>query len=151
MGGETMIVHKEHGPVEVKVEMLSRIRFTLPSMPVSVNSLYNVIFSEHRVVLKPEARRWKTSAKEAMPPWPHTPGAPVRIDAHFEYKRFYGNGKPRVKDVSNLLKLLIDAVAERYGFNDCLVIAGSWSSADSTRESVTVTVTELGVREGNKP
>lgn len=120
-----------------------RVSFCLPSLPVSVNGLYCVIWSQKRVELKPEARNWKTEAKGKMPPWEHTPGASIRVDAHFEFPRFHKNGRYRIKDVSNLLKLLLDAVAERYGFDDSVIVAGSWSSADSTTERVTVTVTEI--------
>lgn len=133
----------EHNPNHYFIVIPNHVTFTLPSMPVSINSMYNVIFSEKRVELKPQARAWKTKAKERMPPWKITPGASVRIDTHFEFPRQHKNGSLRVKDVSNYLKLLIDAIAERYGFNDNIVTCGSWSSADSEREQVTVTVSEV--------
>lgn len=120
-----------------------RIWFVLPALPPSVNSLYDVLWSQRRVELKKRARDWKTEAKSRMPPWEHTAGAEVRVDVHFEFSRTHRNGTYKVKDVSNMLKLLIDAVAERYGFNDCLVTAGSWSSADAPAERVTVTVVEV--------
>lgn len=118
------------------------IRFVLPSMPPSVNGMYNIIFSQKRVELKPEARKWKSDAKSYMPPRSFAPDSTLRVDVHFACSRFYKNGKLRVYDVSNLLKLLIDAVAERYGFNDARVWSGSWSSTDSDRERVEVVVSE---------
>ena len=121
------------------------VRFTLPALPPSVNGLYQVIYSQRRVELKPEARRWKTQAKEDMPPWERNPENLLRIDVVFEYPRNFKNGKTRRKDCSNLLKLLIDAVAERYGFDDSLVIEGSWSSKDAAIEYVVVTVSEIHV------
>lgn len=137
---------------------VNSVRFTLPSMPVSVNSLYQIIYSQRRVELKPEARRWKTEAKGRMPQWEHSHNALIQVDAIFEYPRFYKNGKPRIHDVSNLLKLLIDAIAEKYGFDDCFVWAGSWSSRDSKDERVIVTVSEywlndgeLEIRKGEQP
>lgn len=124
-------------------QRVNRVSFTLPALPPSVNSLYDIIWSQRRVELKPECRCWKTDAKGRMPPWEHTPGASIRVDAHFEFPRFHKNGRYKIKDVSNLLKLLLDAVAERYGFDDSFVVAGSWSSADSNTERVIVTVTEI--------
>ena len=120
------------------------IHFILPSMPVSVNSLYQVIYSQRRVELKPEARKWKTEAKAQMPRWQYSANAFIRIDVRFECPLSTKNGKPRIRDVANLLKLLIDAVAERYCFDDCLVRAGSWSSVDTKQERVLVTLSEIG-------
>lgn len=132
------------GPCAVHLSSLNLIRFVLPSMPVSVNGIYQVIFSERRVELKPAARTWKTKAKEHMPPWKPSPGASIKIDAHFEFPRHHKNGSLRVKDVSNYLKLLIDAIAERYSFGDHVVTHGSWSCSDSPTERVIVTVSEIG-------
>jgi hypothetical protein len=67
----------------------------------------------------------------------------VAVDATFYYRFHYQNGKPRVFDAANLLKLLIDCVAEKCGFNDCLVRHGSWSSVDSIDEKVEVVLREV--------
>lgn len=127
----------------ITMEAGNSIRFCLPSMPVSVNGLYQIIYRERRVELKPEARRWKTEAKGHMPLWKHTPSVPVRVDVHMEFKRLTKGERVRTKDPANYLKLILDAVAERYGFNDCLIWAGSWTSANANKEQVTVIVTEM--------
>jgi Holliday junction resolvase RusA-like endonuclease len=105
--------------------------------------MYGVRWSQRRVELKPAAQHWKDEAKGRMPPWKYAPDAQLRIDVVFSFPRHHGNGRYRRKDASNLLKLLIDAVAERYAFDDSLVTAGSWSSVDGP-EQVQVTVTEIG-------
>jgi Holliday junction resolvase RusA-like endonuclease len=141
-------IHRDAEPRLITMDEPNAVRFTLPSMPISVNRLYQIIYRERRVELKPEARRWKTQAKEHMPPWTHTPGQPVRVDVHMEFKRLTKSERVRTKDPANYLKLILDAVAERYGFNDCLIWSGSWSSAHANKEQVIVTVTEM---EEHKP
>jgi hypothetical protein len=118
-------------------------RFTIPSLPPSVNALYQIIYSQKRVELHPEARRWKSSAKEHVVRFTPRQGALVAVDVTFHYRFYYQNGKPRVFDAANLLKLLIDCVAEKCGFNDCLVRHGSWSSVDSPDEKVEVVLREV--------
>lgn len=67
----------------------------------------------------------------------------VVIDATFYYRFHYNNGKPRVFDAANLLKLLIDCIAEKCEFNDRAVRHGSWVSVDSADEKIEVVLREL--------
>lgn len=122
---------------------LSEVRFTLPSLPLSVNSLYQIIYSQRRVELKPDCLRWKSEAKKLVPRFCPINGASVRVDATFHFPFHYKNGKPRVFDSANLLKLLIDCVAEKCGFDDFVVRYGSWSSVDSVDEKVEVVLREV--------
>lgn len=119
------------------------LRFTIPSLPPSVNALYQIIYSQRRVELKPEARRWKSNSKEHVPRFRPREGRLVAVDATFYYPFHYANGKPRVFDAANLLKLMIDCIAEKCGFNDCLVRHGSWSSVDSAVEKVEIILREI--------
>lgn len=120
------------------------VRFTIPSLPPSVNALYQIIYSQRRVELKPECRRWKSDSKEYVPRIELRQGSLVSIDATFYYRLNYANGKPRVFDAANLLKILIDCIAEKCGFNDCLVRHGSWTSVDDVNERAEVQLTEVG-------
>lgn len=120
------------------------VRFTIPSLPPSVNSLYQIIYSQRRVELKPEARRWKSDSKGHVPRFTPRKGKLVAVDATFYYRFHYANGKVRVFDAANLLKLMIDCIAEKCGFNDCLVREGSWNSVDDSRERVEITLREVG-------
>lgn len=118
-------------------------RFVIPSLPPSVNALYQIIYSQRRVELKPECLRWKSNTKEHVPRFHPRQGSLVAVDATFYYRFLYANGKPRVFDAANLLKLMIDCIAEKCGFNDCLVRYGSWTSVDSVSEKVEVVLREV--------
>lgn len=120
------------------------ITFTLPCLPPSINSLYQIIWSQRRIELKPECRLWKSDAKQDMPRWELSSASSlICIDVAFHHAFHHANARLKTKDVSNLLKLLIDAVAEKYGFDDARVKQGSWDSVDSKRDQVIVTVTEV--------
>jgi len=121
----------------------NEVRFTLPSLPITVNSLYQIIYSQRRVELKPECYRWKSESKKHVPRFKIAEGSSVRVDLVFYYPFHYRNGKPRVFDVANLLKLTIDTIAEKCGFNDFLVRGGSWGAVDSRDEKVDVTLREV--------
>lgn len=123
--------------------VINEVHFTLPSLPVSVNSLYNVIFSQRRVELKNECRVWKSESKRYIPRFQVGEGCSVEIHTVFHFPFHCRNGKPRVFDVANLLKLTIDTIAEKCGFNDFLVRKGSWDSVDSVNEKVEITMCEV--------
>ena len=96
------------------------LHFSIPSLPPSVNALYNVLFSLRRVELKPEVRFWKTQAKQFMPVWSKKLNEQSRLIIKFTFcsNWYFKNGKLRKLDLQNLEKCLIDAIAERYGFGD---------------------------------
>lgn len=122
---------------------MDSITFTLPGLPTSVNSLYNVIWTLHRVELKSECRRWKQSAKGKIPHFDVPKDCLLKIDCEFHYPFLYQNGKLRKFDTSNLLKLLYDAVAEGLNVDDSRFKAGSFTSIDEEDEWVQVMVTIL--------
>lgn len=128
---------------EVNPTPVNEVRFTLPSLPISVNSLYQIRYSTREVFLRPECSRWKSEAKGHVPRFKVSEGASVVIHATYHYPFHYRNGKPRVFDVANLLKLTIDTIAERCGFNDFLVRGGSWNAVDSINERVEVVMREI--------
>jgi len=119
------------------------VRFTLPALPLSVNSLYEIWWSTRQVKLKVDCLRWKTRAKEVMPPWSvQSPDSLICVDALFYYDFYYKNGNLRKVDTQNMMKLLIDAVAERYGFKDERVKKCPIDSRPSKQERAIVTVSE---------
>jgi hypothetical protein len=120
------------------------VKFTVPSLPPTVNSLYQIIYAQRRVELRPDCLRWKSDAKRSyIPRFQLREGRLVAVEATFYYRFTYANRKPRVFDAANLLKLLLDAIAERCGFNDMFIRYGSWSSVDSTNERVEVVLREV--------
>lgn len=121
-----------------------QLRFTIPSLPPSVNSLHQIIYSQRRVELKPEVRRWRTAAKEYVPRcrW-RSQSSIIRVDTVFYYRMFTSEGKLKEFDTQNVLKPLIDLIAEKQGWNDKRAKAGSWNTIDSISEYVQVVLTEL--------
>lgn len=122
--GETLSGGSHASPRSLSVE------FVIPGFPASMNAVYNILFAQRRVELKPDVRRWKTTAKLFMPPLPEgwgERGADGKADCKYGVKlEFYGlwlckNGNVRRVDVSNLLKVTLDAIAERYGFDDARI------------------------------
>lgn len=97
------------------------IKFTIPLMPPSMNSLYQIIFSMKQVQLKPEIRLWKTQAKQFIPPW--KPSGKSKLgwlyfNADIYTEVYFKNGKVRKLDLQNLEKCLIDCVCEKLGIGD---------------------------------
>jgi Holliday junction resolvase RusA-like endonuclease len=128
--------HPDHAPP-------NRIRFVLPSLPMSINSLYQIIYGQRKVELKPECRTWKTKAKAYVPTFKIADSSTIRLDVTFSFPWHHKNGKLRKFDSQNLLKLLIDAVSEKIGIDDSRIKSGSWSSVDSPDERVEVVLTEM--------
>lgn len=120
-------------------------RFTIPVLPPSVNSLHQIIYSQRRVELKPEIRQWKYRAKEYVPrvQWLSELSI-IRVDIVAHYRLMTTAGKFREFDTQNLLKPLIDLIAEKQGWNDKRAKAGSWNTVDSMDEKVEVVLRELG-------
>lgn len=125
----------------------NEVRFTLPSLPVSVNGLYQIRWSTREVFLKSECYQWKSESKKHVPRFKLADAnSSVRADLTFHFPFHYRNGKPRIFDAPNLLKLTIDTIAEKCGFNDYRVRLGSWDSVDSADEKVEVVLREVAVR-----
>lgn len=114
------------------------ITFVLPQIPPSINSLYQILYARRQVELKPEARRWKNDAKAHVPRFELGADATLRIDCEFNF-----DFNKRRFDSANLLKLVIDAIAEKLGVNDRIVRHGSWYSLQSEKEFIQVTLTEI--------
>lgn len=119
-------------------------RFTLPSIPSSVNALYQINFSQRKVFMNPEARLWKTQMKMMVP---RIKASEVthffKIDRIYYYSFFTKNGKVRKLDTSNLDKLLLDTIAEKCGFDDSLVKFGDTESYNDTNERVDVVISRV--------
>ena len=108
MGGET---------VRVEGELI----FSLPSLPPSMNSVYQIIYSQRRIEMKPEVRLWKSRAKGFIPVWRIEEGEELDLEFKMEGNWLYKNGKPKRMDVQNLLKVVIDALCEKWGVDDSRV------------------------------
>ena len=120
-----------------------RIKFKLTSVPPSVNSLYNVIFSMKKVEMKPEVRLWKSKAKMQIPLW-----KPSKLgDSGFLYFKmdvytnlFHKNESVRKFDVMNMEKVCIDAVCEKIGLDDKFIVDCHTRKIQAEKEYVEVEI-----------
>jgi len=143
MGGEGEVGGSGGSAAAVAV---NEVRFTIPLAFPSVNSLHQIIYSQRKVELKPEVRRWKNDAKSHVPRFVlQSQLSFIRADVVFHYPFYYANGKLREFDTHNAVKPLLDLIAEKLGFNDKRVKSGSWDSVDSTDEKVEVVLREVVV------
>jgi hypothetical protein len=132
------------GKVGVVAVAVNEVRFTIPLAFPSVNALHQIIYSQRRVELKPEVRRWKNDAKDHVPRFRlQSQSSLLRADVIFHYPFYYANGKLREFDTHNAVKPLLDMIAEKLGFNDKRVKSGSWGSIDSVNEKIEVVLREL--------
>lgn len=98
-------------------------KITLPSLPASMNNLYQIMFSLRKVELRPEVRLWKNNMKEFIPPWKEERSDDTR---YWISMSFFGNwltktGKVRKVDHCNMEKVVIDVVCEKLGFDDSFI------------------------------
>lgn len=120
------------------------IEFTIPFLPPSVNALYDVIYWKRCVQLKPTVLAWKTKAKEIIPAWNAGEGL-VQVNITFNYPFYHANKTLRPVDTHNMVKPLIDAIAEKQGWNDKRAKIGSWYSQDSDTPSVHVILSQVTI------
>ena len=119
------------------------IKFTIPLMPPSMNSLYNVIFSMKRVELKPEIRLWKTQAKQFVPVWKQlgkSKSGWLYFNADVYTQVYFKNGKVRKIDLQNMEKCLIDAVCEKLGIEDEFIFQKFTRKLDSDKDRIEVEI-----------
>ena len=131
--------------IDERVSPGQEIRFTIPLLPPSVNSLHQVLWNQRRVELKPEIRQWKYRAKEYVTAvrW-GSESSIIRVDVVTYYRMYTSEGRLREFDTQNLLKPLIDLIAEKQGWNDKRAKAGSWATVDDVNERVEVVLREVG-------
>lgn len=122
---------------------MNTTKFTFTSLPPSVNSLYQIIYAQRRVELKPAARMWKSDMKKYVKHFDIAADSWLKIDLLFAYNYHHTNGNLRVFDSPNLIKLTIDCICEKLGINDARVKCGSWDSVDNDADVVEVTLTEV--------
>lgn len=119
-------------------------RFVIPVATPSVNALNNIIYSQRRVVTKPEVLKWRSDASAFIPRIIlQSKTSFIRVDTVFYYPFYHRNGNLRMFDSDNMQKALHDTIAWKAGFRDQRIKFGSFSSIDSSEEKVEVTLREL--------
>ena len=102
--------------MELIVERREIVRFTIPFLPPSMNSLYGISTKGGgvKVFLKSEGRTFKEKAKLFMPPRTIPSSLLLDVEAKVYDQWFSVNGNVKKKDITNLDKILMDAIAEKY-------------------------------------
>jgi Holliday junction resolvase RusA-like endonuclease len=131
--------------------MAREYRFVIPVLPPSVNALHNIIYSQRKVVLKPEILKWRSDIALFIPRIQLEPESLVSVDVTFSYPFNYANGKLRRFDTHNMVKVLLDVIAWKANFDDSRVKEGSWKSIDSRNEQVEVVLRELCAANATAP
>jgi len=124
----------------------NEVRFVLPSLPGSVNEIYELNRPDSglpRRRLKPEWAIWATKMMPHVLPFSIQPMSIIRVDRWYYYPWFYKNGNWRVADVANMDKLLFDTLAKKLGINDLLFKQGWMGSRDSVDGKVIVRLKEI--------
>lgn len=115
------------------------LRFRIPSLPASMNAIYQIMFHLKQVQMKPEVRAWKTQAKQFVPKWVLPKDIEtgfLRLKLEFHGSWFYKNGKARRIDLPNLQKITVDVIAEKLGFDDCMIWDVSLRKVQDEKEFV---------------
>jgi Holliday junction resolvase RusA-like endonuclease len=112
----------------------------IPFLPVSMNKLYSINFAKRCVYMTPEARDWKTKAKMCVSNFPVSKNDKLSfsMDVYTEY--FYKNGNMKRSDIQNLIKISVDAVSERLGFDDSQIWSFSANKIQSSENYCLITL-----------
>lgn len=121
----------------------SSVSFRVAGLPESMNSIYQIIYSQRRVQMKPDVLRYKSQAKLMMPAWEAGEGL-FGVHLRFHGNWYFKNGNIRRMDLPNLEKVVCDAISERYGFDDARIFEKyTWKVQDGEKEFVAVRVYRL--------
>lgn len=88
--------------------------------------------------LKPEARNFKEKAKLFMPKWTPEPSTSLSLSFSIRARWMNQNGTFRKLDIQNLEKILIDAISEKFGFDDSRIWQKFCKKIESEKEEVAV-------------
>ena len=144
---------------DTRADAPSSVTFRITGLPESMNSIYQIIYAQRRVQIKPDVLRYKAQAKLLMPPWKCEPEWLFGISMRFRGEWYFRNQNIRRVDLANLEKVVCDAVSERYGFDDARIFEKySWKVQDGTTSAVEVRcyrllgdgLVDCGVRRGNE-
>lgn len=112
----------------------------IPLLPTSMNKLYAINYRTRSVYMTPEARNFKSQAKMFIKPYSvgKNDKLSFSLDVHTDW--YFKNGNLRKADIQNLIKVVVDAVSERLGFDDSQVFSFSANKIQSTENYCTVTL-----------
>lgn len=112
----------------------------VPFLPTSMNKLYGINFQKRSVYMMPEARDFKTKAKMCIGNYSVGKNDKLSFSLDVYTNYYYLNGNLKKSDIQNLIKVVVDAVSERLGFDDCQIWSFSANKIQSTENYCTVTL-----------
>jgi Holliday junction resolvase RusA-like endonuclease len=119
------------------------VSFTVPFVPPSVNCLYGVTSRGGRIrtFLKSDAARFKEKAKLFMIPKKVLPATKIHLELIIKTNWYYKNGSVKKIDIQNMEKILLDAISEKYGFDDSMIWSKTCEKQDG-EDSILVSLYE---------
>jgi Holliday junction resolvase RusA-like endonuclease len=132
----------EERPKESIASLPSSISKTwkVPFLPPSMNKIYGINFQKRSVYMMPEARTFKSQAKMCIGNFPTSKNDKLSLSLSVHTDWYFKNGNLRKADIQNLIKVVVDAVSERLGFDDAQVFSFSANKIQSTENYCTVTL-----------
>lgn len=133
---------------------INTVSFTLPSLPGSLNDIYELNRHDSGLPRKRLRKEWALWVSKMMPYVPLftiAENSILRIDRCYHLPWFYGNGKWRRVDVINMDALLFNLVTRKIGLDDMLVKRGMLDSRDSIENKVEIVITEVTEAEWRRP
>ncbi len=107
-------------------------KWKIPCLPVSMNKLYAINYRTKQVYMTPEARQFKTQAKLFISPFLVAKEDRLSLKLDVNTNWFFKNGSLKRSDIQNLIKVVVDMLSERLGFDDSQI----WSfSANKIQSS----------------
>lgn len=122
---------------------MKSVTFTIQGLPPSYNKHFKINYNFREVYLSDETKTFKTKVKFLIPQITITEMDKLRVTIMYNHDWHYKNGKIRKKDIQNLDKLLIDAIAERLGFDDSQFFEVHLFKIQNDKESFTVVNLEI--------
>ena len=112
----------------------------IPLLPTSMNKLYAINYRTRSVYMTHEARTFKSQMKMFISAYPVSINDKLSFSLDVYTNWYHGNGNLKKSDIQNLIKVVVDSVAERLGFNDAQVFSFSANKIQSIENYCTVTL-----------
>ena len=122
---------------------MCKIKFIIQGLPPSYDHHFKINYNLRQVYLTQEARMFKVKAKMSTPALTFKDTDLFKITIDYYGNFFYKNHKPRKIDAQNLDKLLIDAVSEKLGFDDCRYFSIELHKRQTTKLPFTQVIIEI--------
>jgi len=115
----------------------------IPLLPVSMNKLYAINYRTKQVYMTPEAREFKSKAKLFISSFETTKTDKLSLKLDINCDWYFKNGNPKRSDIQNLIKVVVDMLSERLGFDDSQVWSFSANKIQSSENFCWLELTKL--------